>query len=64
MSTIAEGVETPAQLAALRSSGCDSVQGYLLSRPMPAGQVPVMLALVQGLAPRPDHRPVPSDSVS
>ena len=50
MSTIAEGVETPAQLAALRLSGCDSVQGYLLSRPTPAEQVPAVLALVQGLA--------------
>jgi EAL domain-containing protein (putative c-di-GMP-specific phosphodiesterase class I) len=30
---VAEGVETRAQLAALREAGCDLVQGYLLGRP-------------------------------
>jgi diguanylate cyclase (GGDEF)-like protein/PAS domain S-box-containing protein len=32
----AEGVETAAQLAFLRRNGCDLVQGYLFSRPVPA----------------------------
>ena len=32
----AEGVETPGSLAALAEIGCDTVQGYLLGRPMPA----------------------------
>ena len=49
MSTIAEGVETPAQLAALRLSGCDSVQGFLLSRPTAGENVPAMLVAAQGL---------------
>jgi diguanylate cyclase (GGDEF)-like protein/PAS domain S-box-containing protein len=31
----AEGIETQAQLAALREFGCDQVQGFLLGRPMP-----------------------------
>lgn len=35
MDVIAEGVETPAQLAFLRERGCDQIQGYLLGRPMP-----------------------------
>lgn len=32
---LAEGVETPAQLAFLRSIGCEMIQGYLFSRPQP-----------------------------
>jgi len=31
---IAEGIETTAQLAALRAMGCDEGQGYLLAKPM------------------------------
>ncbi len=34
--TIAEGVETEEQLNALREMGCDIVQGYYFSRPVPA----------------------------
>ena len=32
---VAEGVETQAQLDALRAEGCDQVQGYLIARPNP-----------------------------
>jgi EAL domain-containing protein (putative c-di-GMP-specific phosphodiesterase class I) len=32
--TIAEGVETPGQLAFLREQGCDEVQGYFYSKPL------------------------------
>ena len=42
--SIAEGVETSAQLARLRSLGCDQAQGYLFARPMPPGDVPAALA--------------------
>jgi EAL domain-containing protein (putative c-di-GMP-specific phosphodiesterase class I) len=34
--TIAEGVETESQAQLLRACGCDHLQGYLLSRPLPA----------------------------
>ncbi|KQW28798.1 diguanylate cyclase [Rhizobium sp. Root274] len=36
MSVAAEGVETQNQLVALRQLGCGEIQGYLVSRPMPA----------------------------
>jgi predicted signal transduction protein with EAL and GGDEF domain len=36
---VAEGVETPAALAALRRLGCDFYQGYLKARPAPADEV-------------------------
>ena len=36
MSVVAEGVETHAQAEMLKNLGCDEMQGYLLSRPLPA----------------------------
>ena len=36
LETLAEGVETEGQLAFLRRQGCQAVQGYLFSRPLPA----------------------------
>lgn len=44
MRTVAEGIETQAQLEQLRRTRCDAVQGFLLARPMPAGMVTTMLA--------------------
>jgi EAL domain-containing protein (putative c-di-GMP-specific phosphodiesterase class I) len=35
MTTVAEGVETRAQLEYLKNAGCDESQGYLHSRPLP-----------------------------
>ena len=42
--TVAEGVETAAQLAFLREQGCDQVQGYYFSRPLPADDFAGLLA--------------------
>jgi len=43
LTVIAEGVEDTDTLHALRGLGCDSAQGYLLARPMPAADVPAWL---------------------
>jgi EAL domain-containing protein (putative c-di-GMP-specific phosphodiesterase class I)/ActR/RegA family two-component response regulator len=40
---VAEGVETQEQLDLLRSYGCDVAQGYLFSRPIPAGEMVIWL---------------------
>jgi EAL domain-containing protein (putative c-di-GMP-specific phosphodiesterase class I) len=39
LETVAEGIERGTQLAAAPAEHCDSVQGFLLAEPMPAGQV-------------------------
>ena len=44
MDVVAEGVETPGQLAELRRLGCRFLQGYLLGPPVPAEQLPGVLA--------------------
>jgi diguanylate cyclase (GGDEF)-like protein/PAS domain S-box-containing protein len=41
----AEGVETGAQLARLRTQGCDSVQGFLFSRPAPPEQISTLIGI-------------------
>ncbi|MGZ5054459.1 MAG: bifunctional diguanylate cyclase/phosphodiesterase [Methylobacter sp.] len=43
LQTIAEGVETTGQQAFLREQGCDEMQGYLFSKPVPARQFEALL---------------------
>jgi EAL domain-containing protein (putative c-di-GMP-specific phosphodiesterase class I) len=51
LDTIAEGVETPGQLGALRDLGCEAAQGWLFAPAMPAGELEALLA---------GERPMPS----
>ena len=44
LETVAEGVETQAQLDTLQSLGCDNFQGYLISRPLDARGVRAFIA--------------------
>jgi EAL domain-containing protein (putative c-di-GMP-specific phosphodiesterase class I) len=44
LKVVAEGVETEQQLKLLSDEGCDEMQGYLISRPIPAGELLKLLA--------------------
>lgn len=44
MTVVAEGIETAAQLRAVRLPGCDACQGFLFSRPLWAHEVKLALA--------------------
>ncbi len=50
LDVIAEGIEDAQQLAALREAGCNSGQGFLFARPLPARDVPGLLATYRDTA--------------
>jgi diguanylate cyclase (GGDEF)-like protein len=51
MVSVAEGVETEAQMARVETEGCSEVQGYLISRPMPGREVCGFLGVEPRLVP-------------
>ncbi|WP_313301931.1 EAL domain-containing protein [Pseudomonas sp.] len=61
LKVVSEGVETPDQHHFLASSGCDYLQGYLLSRPLPMGDLRALLERLDSqawaLTPRCDKAP-------
>ena len=50
LSVVAEGVETEEQRAFLQSKRCDVIQGYLVSRPLPAPEMAKFLAARRSIA--------------
>jgi diguanylate cyclase (GGDEF)-like protein len=67
MTTVAEGVESLAQLKCLEHEGCGQVQGYLFSAPRPAAEIPSLIqkltedgsSAVARLSRRPEPAAVP-----
>lgn len=52
VSCLGEGVETPDQFAWMSQAGCNSVQGYLLSKPVSAECLPAAIAQVEQQQPK------------
>ncbi|HEX4510202.1 MAG TPA: EAL domain-containing protein [Burkholderiaceae bacterium] len=60
MSIVAEGVETDAQAAFLREQGCDEIQGFFYSRPVPPAELEQLLrAHPTAVLPGADVAPAP-----
>jgi diguanylate cyclase len=47
MKVTAEGVETESQLRFLKREGCEQVQGYYFSRPMPSREIDRLITLIE-----------------
>jgi EAL domain len=65
LALVAEGIETPEQLARLREIGCPFAQGYLLGRPMSSQRLDRWLAdgasfPVEAPEPAPTTTPIPA----
>jgi diguanylate cyclase (GGDEF)-like protein len=57
MEMVAEGVETEEQLNAVREQGCNEVQGFYFSPPMPPAAVQLLLETTGGRGIGPDLKP-------
>ncbi len=57
LEVVAEGVETDAQLALLRTHGCQTMQGYLFSKPVPDALFRALLRQSGSDTVRPDGAP-------
>lgn len=55
MTTTAEGVETPEQAGAVRAKGYTYMQGYLVSQPVPAGEMAALIARLNAEAREGSH---------
>lgn len=55
MDVVAEGIETPEQYRLLKDLGCRFGQGYLFSRPVPAGSAMEMLQRPGKVLPEPEE---------
>jgi diguanylate cyclase (GGDEF)-like protein len=54
LKVVAEGVETPDAWNLLRRLGCDFAQGYLISKPLPASEIPSFVRHANQLLPASD----------
>jgi EAL domain-containing protein (putative c-di-GMP-specific phosphodiesterase class I) len=54
--TVAEGIESPAQLDTARELGCDLAQGYLLGRPLPPEAAQRLVVQSSRATPAPRRR--------
>ena len=61
LQVIAEGVETVEQLDFLRAHGCDAMQGYYFSRPVPAAEIALLLQKNRARPPTDGHGPSSRD---
>ena len=51
LKVVAEGIETPEELAFVQNHGCGAMQGYLFSRPLPTTEFSALLASGKTLNP-------------